>query len=254
MSARPSNIGTRFHNHLYAQLGLNFVYKAFSPVDLTNAVLGIRGLPIRGAAVSMPFKSDVIPMLDEIDPTADVIGAVNTIVNQSGHLIGYNTDYIAVRNLLHKHFDSAQTVTVFGSGGMAKAVVAAANSLGHEVTVVSRNQATGQKLANQYQATFASNFLGSDILINATPIGMAGGDLEQLPIPVESLTEVSAVFDVVAMPVETALVRAATNLKKPVITGRQVMTLQAVEQFFLYTDIMPNTAQILAAEAFAHEA
>ena len=62
MSGRPSNIGTRFHNRLYDELGLDFVYKAFSPVDLAQAVAGIRGLPIRGAAVSMPFKEQVIPI------------------------------------------------------------------------------------------------------------------------------------------------------------------------------------------------
>lgn len=252
LSARPSNIGTRFHNHLYSQLGLNFIYKAFSPVNLTNAILGIRGLPIRGAAISMPFKSEVIPLLDEIHPTADAIGSVNTIVNQAGHLVGYNTDYIAVLNLLREHLDSSKTVTVLGSGGMAKAVVAAAVELGHEVTVVGRNKETGQRLADQYRASFSSSYLGSDVVINATPIGMAGGDLTETPIPADALEEVSLVFDVVAMPVETALVRASRKLNKSVITGRQVMTLQAVEQFHLYTNIMPTKNQILAAETFAH--
>ena len=93
MSGRPSNIGTRFHNRLYDELGLDFVYKAFSPVDLAQAVAGIRGLPIRGAAVSMPFKEQVIPMLDALDESANAIDSVNTIVNDDGVLTGYNTDY-----------------------------------------------------------------------------------------------------------------------------------------------------------------
>lgn len=86
LSGRPSNIGTRFHNRLYAELGLDFVYKAFAPTDLAQAVAGIRGLPIRGAAVSMPFKERVIPLLDDLDASARAIDSVNTIVNDDGVL------------------------------------------------------------------------------------------------------------------------------------------------------------------------
>jgi shikimate dehydrogenase len=95
LAARPSNIGTRFHNFLYDELGLDFVYKAFAPVDLEAAVAGIRGLDIRGAGVSMPFKEACIPLLDELDPSAAAIDSVNTIVNDGGRLRGYNTDYLA---------------------------------------------------------------------------------------------------------------------------------------------------------------
>lgn len=101
LAARPSNIGTRFHNYLYDLLGLNFVYKAFAPADITLAVAGIRGLPIRGgAAVSMPYKEAVIPLVDVMDPSAKAIDSVNTIVNNHGVLTAYNTDYIAIARLL----------------------------------------------------------------------------------------------------------------------------------------------------------
>lgn len=100
LSARPGNFGTRFHNRLYELLGLDYVYKAFSTQDLAGVVRGIRALNIRGCAVSMPFKEDVIPLLDALEGSAAVIDSVNTIVNDDGRLTGFNTDYLAVRNLI----------------------------------------------------------------------------------------------------------------------------------------------------------
>jgi len=103
LAARPSNHGVRFHNWLYDKLGLNYLYKAVAPTDIAQAVAGIRGLGIRGAGVSMPYKQAVIPLVDELHPSAARIEAVNTIVNTDGRLVGYNTDYVAVADLLREH-------------------------------------------------------------------------------------------------------------------------------------------------------
>ncbi|KTT72838.1 shikimate dehydrogenase, partial [Sphingomonas endophytica] len=100
LAARPGTFGSRFHNHLYDALGLDYLYKAFSTRDLAGAVAGIRALDIRGCAVSMPFKEAVIPMLDGLRDSAAAIDSVNTIVNDDGVLLGYNTDYSAVRDLI----------------------------------------------------------------------------------------------------------------------------------------------------------
>ncbi len=81
LAARPSNIGTRFHNHLYDVLGLDFIYKAFTTTDIAAAIGGVRALGIRGCSVSMPFKEDVIALVDEVEQSARVIHSVNTIVN-----------------------------------------------------------------------------------------------------------------------------------------------------------------------------
>ena len=81
LAARPSNIGTRFHNYLYEQLGLDFIYKAFTTTDIAAAIGGVRALGIRGCSVSMPFKEDVIALVDEVEPSARAIHSVNTIVN-----------------------------------------------------------------------------------------------------------------------------------------------------------------------------
>src|SRR5690349_8985711 len=95
LAGRPSNIGTRFHNHLYDQLGLDFLYKAFTTTDIVGAIGGVRALGIRGCSVSMPFKQDVLELVDHVEDSARVIDAVNTIVNDNGVLTASNTDYIA---------------------------------------------------------------------------------------------------------------------------------------------------------------
>ncbi|NNG65098.1 shikimate 5-dehydrogenase, partial [Pseudomonas fragi] len=109
LSGRPGNFGLRFHNHLYEQLGLNFYYKAFSSKDLAGAVTGIRALGIRGCGVSMPFKEACIALVDELDTSARAIASINTIVNTDGHLKAYNTDYIAIAQLLRDHKVPQQT-------------------------------------------------------------------------------------------------------------------------------------------------
>jgi shikimate dehydrogenase len=145
LAGRPSNIGTRFHNFLYAELDLDFVYKAFTTTDLAAAIAGIRALGIRGCGVSMPYKEACIELMDELDGSAAAIGSVNTIVNTGGRLRAYNTDYLAIAKLLVDHqVPVDHTFAVLGSGGMAKAVIAALRDAGfHGGTVVARNARTG---------------------------------------------------------------------------------------------------------------
>ncbi|MCU1516813.1 MAG: shikimate dehydrogenase [Pseudarthrobacter sp.] len=255
LSARPSNNGTRFHNHLYDQLGLNWIYKAFAPTDLAQAIAGVRGLGIRGCAVSMPFKEDVIALVDEMDPSAKAIDSVNTIVNTDGHLKAFNTDYTAIEQLLQSNaVPSGYSVLVQGAGGMAKATVAALRDAGFtDVTVIARNEETGRALADQYGFSWRPTLDGgtADLIINVTPIGMAGGpEVDSLSFPDDAIAAAKVVFDVVALPAETPLIKAARAAGKPVITGAEVATIQALEQFVLYTGVRPTPEQVRAAEEF----
>ncbi|AFM07155.2 shikimate 5-dehydrogenase [Corynebacterium pseudotuberculosis] len=253
LAARPSHHGVRFHNWLYERLGLNFVYKAIAPLDITAAVAGIRGLDIRGAGVSMPYKQDVIPLIDSLHPSAERINAVNTIVNNDGVLTGYNTDYVAVASLLRSHEVSPTlSVAVRGSGGMANAVVAALADHGLVGTVVARNSVTGEALAQQYGWSYAESVPhNSEMLVNVTPLGMTGSDQDAQAFTDEEINAASLIFDVVAYPVETPLVLAAQRLGKRVINGGEVVALQAAEQFALYTGIQPSSADVAEAERYA---
>jgi len=151
LAARPSNIGTRFHNHLYDVLGLDFIYKAFTTTDIAAAIGGVRALGIRGCSVSMPFKEDVLALVDVVEPSAHALGSVNTIVNDGGRLTASNTDYLAVQRLIVEHrLDPADTVLIRGSGGMASAVGAAFRDRGfHAGTIVARNHESGSALAER---------------------------------------------------------------------------------------------------------
>ncbi|WP_226534295.1 shikimate 5-dehydrogenase [Microbacterium paraoxydans] len=255
LSARPSNNGTRFHNHLYEALGLNWIYKAFAPTDLAQAIAGVRGLGIRGCAISMPYKEDVIALVDRMDPSATAIDSVNTIVNDEGQLTAYNTDYTAIAQLITRNgLDPAASVLLRGSGGMAKATAAAFRDAGFtEVTVVARNEERGRGLAELYGFEWRPDAADTraDILVNVTPLGMAGGpDEHALAFSEAAVSRASVVFDVVALPAETPLVTAGRAAGTTVITGAEVATLQALEQFVLYTGIRPTAAQVQAAEEF----
>lgn len=256
LAARPSNIGTRFHNHLYDELGLDFIYKAFTTTDIAGAIGGVRALGIRGCSVSMPFKFDVMALVDEIEPSARVIESVNTIVNDDGRLTASNTDYLAVQALIAQHgLDPGDQVIIRGSGGMASAVAAAFAGAGFGAgTIVARNGAAGRALADRVGWDHAPEVGArrAPILVNVTPIGMAGAPEEsERAFDDDAVGAADVVFDVVAMPSETPVITAARAAGAKVITGAEVIALQAAEQFERYTGVRPTAEQIAAASAIS---
>jgi shikimate dehydrogenase len=261
LSGRPGNFGMRFHNYLYEKLGLNFIYKAFTTSDLRSAIGGIRALGIRGCAVSMPFKEACIEFLDELDVSAKGIQSVNTIVNDAGFLRAYNTDYIAVAELLARNKVAPAAVFVLrGSGGMAKAVACALYDAGfRRGYIAARNEATGRALADRFHYEWRAELNSiyadlpvPDLLVNATPVGMAGGpEADDLAFSEEAIGQAQTVFDVVALPAETPLIRSAKAKGKQVISGADVIVIQAVEQFVLYTGVRPSPDLVRRAADFA---
>jgi len=257
LSGRPSNIGTRFHNYLYEELGLNFIYKAFSTDDLTGAIAGVRALGIRGCSVSMPFKEDVMALVDTVEESAAAIESVNTIVNDGGRLRASNTDFEAIAGLIAgNQLDKEAAVVVRGSGGMAKAVVAAFRAAGFEkLTVLARNQETGAALAAKYGYGYSAQepAPGALILVNVTPLGMDGAQSDVQSFSEEQIAAAQVVFDVVAFPSETPLIRAARAAGKQVITGAEVIALQAAAQFEKYTGHALSADQVARASEFSRQ-
>ncbi|GAA1405060.1 shikimate 5-dehydrogenase [Glutamicibacter uratoxydans] len=257
LSGRPSNIGTRFHNYLYEELGLNFIYKAFSTDDLAGAIAGVRALGIRGCSVSMPFKEDVMALVDTIEESAAAIESVNTIVNDGGRLRASNTDFEAIADLIAgNQLDKEASVVVRGSGGMAKAVVAAFRAAGFEkLTVLARNQETGAALAAKYGYDYSAQepAPGAQILVNVTPLGMDGAQSDVQAFSDEQIAAAKVVFDVVAFPSETPLILAARKAGKQVITGAEVIALQAAAQFEKYTGHGLSADQVARASEFSRQ-
>ncbi|MDF7669962.1 shikimate 5-dehydrogenase [Orbaceae bacterium ESL0721] len=259
LSARPGNFGTRFQNYLFEKLDLNYLYKAFTTKNLKDAIYGIRALSIRGCAISMPFKQACIEFIDELDPSAESIHAVNTIVNSDGYLKAYNTDYIAVQNLIKQNnIDNSTPFVLKGSGGMANAVIGAFYDAGFKNGVVAaRNQERGAQLAERYGYQWVSDESEvapskAELIINVTPIGMAHGiEADDLAFPEAMIKQAEIVFDVVAIPVMTPMLKYATQLGKKIISGADVAAIQAVEQFVLYTGIRPSEDLVQEAAEFA---
>jgi shikimate dehydrogenase len=255
LAARPGNFGTRFQNYLFSKLKLNFVYKAFTTNDLRAAIGGIRALGVRGCAISMPYKEACMEFLDDMDNSARGIESVNTVVNTGGRLKGFNTDYTAVRQILQLNsIPTTATFALFGSGGMAKAAICALRDLGFtKGTVVARNEGTGRALAARYGFGWTPELRDKpDLLINASPLGMAGGqDVQRSPFSEEVVSACKYVMDVVAIPEETKLLALAKQKSKVVMTGVDVTMIQALEQFVLYTGVQPDLALVREAAAFA---
>ncbi len=256
LAARPSNFGTRFHNFLYQALDLDYLYKAFTTKDLAGAIAGVRALSIRGCAISMPFKEEVLALVDELDPSAKAINSVNTIVNNDGYLKAYNTDYIAIATLLSQYAVNKDLVFALkGSGGMAKAVACALKDAGFsQGYIVARNEIAGKQLAALYgyQWVADSKELQAKLLINVTPLGMSGGaDENTLSFSESEVDNAEIIFDVVALPAVTPLIAYAKAQDKTVISGSEVFALQAVEQFALYTGVRPDADLFEKAAKFS---
>jgi shikimate dehydrogenase len=130
-------LGTKMHNFAAKYHDLDFIYKAFSITDIKKAIESMRTLGFRGAGITMPYKTEVIQYLDLLSVDAHEIGAVNTVVNNDGILIGHNTDWIAASEMIKKT-EKRDKIVVLGNGGFAKAVKYAGNKLGYFVWIVNR--------------------------------------------------------------------------------------------------------------------
>ncbi len=135
-SGKAGNFGCEFFNSAFQKLKMNWIYKSFSVNDIEGALDAMRLLSIRGAGISMPFKGEVLKYVDRMDGAAEEIGAANTVVNDRGDLVAYNTDWMAVHHLLDE-WDTGH-VTILGKGGYASAVKYAARKLGMTYGVITR--------------------------------------------------------------------------------------------------------------------
>ena len=244
VAEKPGKFGITVHNAGYRALGLNFLYKTFAINDIKGAIIGVRSLGIRGCSVSMPFKEKVIPFLDRLDPLAKKIGAVNTIVNDNGQLIGYNTDVIAVeKSLKPLQIKNDKDIIIFGAGGVSRAILVALKNLKlKNITVANRTTRKGERLAKEFNVNFIQwskrENVKADVIINATSIGMIP-NIFSSPISNNKIKNSQIVMDVVATPPKTKLIKIANKQGKITVDGLKLSLYQAFTQFKLYTGRNP---------------
>lgn len=243
LSLHPVGTGAAMHLAGYRALGLPFTYVPFGITDLAGAISGMRALGLRGLGISMPWKQDVIPLLDAIEPTAARIGAVNTVVNDDGKLTGHNTDWLgAVRALEEIGPLAGRRVLLLGGGGAARAVAFGLHERGATLVLANRSPERIEGLATELGVAVrgleeTENLSRYDIVVNATSVGMAtGGDTEgQCPVPMSTLRSGLVVMDIVYKPLVTPLVERARACGATAIAGGRMLLHQAAAQFQLYT-------------------
>ena len=256
------SISPFIHNSAFEATNTNGVYLAWEvdATELAETVANIRRYQMYGINLSMPYKEQVIPYLDQLSEEACLIGAVNTVVNREGTLIGYNTDGKGFFKSLPSFKISGKRMVLLGAGGAAKAILAQAILDGvSQISVFVRSSsmektrpylekiqnATGFRIdlfALEDVQDLQDSITQADLLVNATSVGMDGSSQ---PIPTSIvLPEKLMVADVIYQPFETPFLKWARNQGNHAVNGLGMLLYQAAEAFELWTGKEMPTNQI----------
>ena len=248
------SISPIIHNTLFKEMNFNGIYVPFKVDNIGDFIREFRGLDVKGYSVTIPHKESVVNHLDEIDPIAKKIGAVNTIVNTGGQLVGFNTDCEAAIKVLEginqvsakslgETYLKGKKVTLVGAGGVARAIAFGLKERQAQITIINRNYERAQSLARDIGCLVRkfdeTQALETDILINATPVGMFP-KINETPIDKNKLKPNMIVFDTIYNPIETKLLHDAKTQGCKTINGLSMFVHQAAAQFKLWTGQMPS--------------
>ena len=234
-----SSLSPVMMNTAFRRETVNAVYLALQTHKVTDLLKLVHEIPIQGLSVTMPHKQEIMAYLEKTDPLSAKIGACNTVLRaQDGKLYGFNTDVAGIVGPLEKRMSlRGAKALVLGAGGAARAAVFGLRDKGADVFILNRTPETAQKLAKQSGSkTIKKDALAKtpfDVIINATPIGMAGQKGAQLLEAKDLNTKL--VFDLVYNPVETPLLRLARQQSIPIITGVEMFVQQGARQFEIWT-------------------
>jgi shikimate dehydrogenase len=246
------SLSPAMHNAAFAADGLDFVYVCLDvdPDELPAAVRGLEALKLRGFNVTMPHKRAMIPLVDELDESARVSGAVNTVVIEDYGLRGFNTDGGGMVMACQEAGIelSGKSVLLLGAGGTAAAIAVAFGKAGAgEIGIANRSVERAAYLRDKLHGTGMKELVvhhldalpDAEIVINATPLGMKEED--PIPVPAAYVREGKAFCDVVYRPgTQTPLVRLARERDVPVAAGDRMLLYQGVLAQKLWTGREPN--------------
>lgn len=238
------SLSPRMHNAAYRELHLNFVMGAARVTEgsLAQAITGVRALNVRGLACTMPHKVSICALLDELDPVAATIGAVNTVVQEDGRLKGFNTDWLGIlRPLESIMILRDKQVAILGAGGAALAAIYACVSAGAAVTIFNRTLSNATPLAKRFKVDVASlsescDLERFDVIINTTSVGMSPKTAES-PLIEAQLHQHHLVFETIYYPHQTQLLRHATAKGATTLRGLDMFLEQGAAQFELHTGV-----------------
>ena len=239
-------------NAAFDFLKIEYVFLAFKVqiTEVEKAMDGMRALNIHGLNVTMPHKNAVVKYLDQIDPTAKTIASVNTILNKNGKLFGFNTDGVGALNALEQNGvkPKGKKVLLLGAGGAAKAIAYTLSQEADEIVILNRTPKPAIDLADLLKQKFnkkisgnalsstsiKENLADTDILINATSVGMKPNGDQTLVEP-KWLKSNLAVMDIIYNPVETELGKYAKSAGAKVVSGVEMLIYQGAASFEIWT-------------------
>lgn len=240
------------HNAAFRHLKIDAVYVAFKVEKgkLESAIKGMRSLGIHGMNVTMPHKTAVIDYLDEVDPAAKFVGAVNTVLNNEGKLVGFNTDGVgAIKALKEKGVKpKGKKFLLLGAGGAGRAIAFQLAREADELIILNRDAYKARLLADTLQKKFDNKIVGSglsydmlkkrlrdvDVLINATPVGMYPHHDDETLVEKDLLRPELTVMDIVYDPIETRLLKDAKSVGAKVIHGTEMLVFQGAASFEIW--------------------
>ena len=247
------SLSPAMHNDAFQELGLNYVYLPFSikPENVKEAVAGVKGLNIRGVNVTIPHKQAVIPFLDDLSKEAELIGAVNTIVNKEGTLTGHNTDGRGFIRSLREETDfkaKEGKALLIGAGGAARAIAfqLALNGI-KELVITDLDFSKAENLRNEIVENLSvevkalkedkidSLIEEMDLLVDATPVGMHPEVDVDPVVSAEMMHSDLIAYDVVYNPRETVLLKAAKEAGAQTVSGLGMLLYQGVIAFEIWT-------------------
>lgn len=238
----------------FAAKNLNYRYLTIKvlPEDLGKAMDSVKIFGMKGINLTMPHKIKVLPYLDELSPAAEIIGAVNTVIQKEGKLFGENTDGKGFVTALKNSGETLdkKNVTILGAGGAARAIAVecALNGVAH-INIINRSIEKGEELASliQMKTDSSAKYLNwknnmaipsdTDILINATSIGFSPNVTDKPDIDYTAITPEMCVCDVIFNPAETIFLKSAAENGAKTITGLGMLVQQAALNFTLWTGV-----------------
>ena len=238
----------------FAAKNLNYRYLTIKvlPEDLGKAMDSVKIFGMKGINLTMPHKIKVLPYLDELSPAAEIIGAVNTVIQKEGRLFGENTDGKGFVTALKNSGETLdkKNVTILGAGGAARAIAVecALNGAAH-INIINRSIEKGEELASliQMKTDSSAKYLNwknnmeipsdTDILINATSIGFSPNVTDKPDIDYTTITPEMCVCDVIFNPAETIFLKSAAENGAKTITGLGMLVQQAALNFTLWTGV-----------------
>lgn len=237
VASNPSALGVKLHNAGYVANNLDYTYIATGSTDIKKTVQLMRQVPFRGLGVSMPFKETVINEIDKVDFSVKKIGACNTVVNNDGELVGYNTDWIGAINAIKEvvMIDSVKRAVIIGAGGVARAIAFGLRQNNIDVFVCARNAEQRERLVKDLalQGSGALEEQGdfkADLIVNATPIST-----QDSPLKLAQHKQAKILFDVAFQKRTTELMKLAEDNGLSVVHGWRMLLYQGMQQFELYT-------------------